>query len=97
MVIVAAIIGVAVILLVAQDAFETIVLPRRVNRRFRLARFFYAVTWRGWRFLARAMRPGGRRESYLSFFGPLSLLALFAVWGVLFVVGFGLLYWGLAL
>jgi len=31
--ILAAIVGIVVILLVAQDAFETIVLPRRVTRR----------------------------------------------------------------
>src|SRR5258707_13086909 len=43
------------------------------------------------------MRPGTRRESYLSYFGPLSLLALFGFWAVLFVFGFGLLLWGLAL
>jgi hypothetical protein len=30
------------------DAFEVIVLPRRVTRRFRFARFFYRFTWR-WR------------------------------------------------
>jgi hypothetical protein len=95
--IVVAIIGVVVILLVALDAFETIVLPRRVTRRFRIARFFYAVTWRGWKALGRTRRPGGSREAYLSYFGPLSLLALFAFWAVLFVVGFALLLWGLAL
>src|SRR5258707_11880709 len=43
------------------------------------------------------MRPGTRRESYLSYFGPLSLLALFGFWAALFVFAFGLLLWGLAL
>src|SRR2546427_5616661 len=33
--------GIALIVLVAQDAFETIVLLRRVTRRIRLARLFY--------------------------------------------------------
>jgi Ion channel len=93
----AAIFGIVVILLVAQDAFETIVLPRRVIRRIRLTRLYFRVTWTVWRFLARLMRPGARRESYLSYFGPLSLLGLFAFWAVLFVFGFGLLLWGLAL
>src|SRR5712692_3640265 len=93
----AAIFGIVVILLVAQDAFETIVLPRRVARRIRIARFFFFVTWSMWKSLGRLMRPGARRESYLSYYGPLSLLALFAFWAVLFVFGFGLLLWGLAL
>ena len=93
----AAIFGIVVILLVAQDAFETIVLPRRVIRRIRITRLYFRVTWTVWRFLSRVMRPVARRESYLSYFGPLSLLALFAFWAVLFVFGFGLLLWGLAL
>ena len=95
--ILAVIFGIVLILLVAQDAFETIVLPRRVARRFRLARFFFRVTWSGWKFLGRAFRPGSRREFYLSYFGPLSLLALMGFWAVLFVFGFGLVMWGLAL
>ena len=93
----AAIFGIVVILLVAQDAFETIVLPRRVARRIRIARFFFIATWNVWKSLGRLMRPGARRESYLSYYGPLSLLALFVFWAVLFVCAFGLLLWGLAL
>src|SRR5215469_15334366 len=95
--IVAAIFGIVVILLVAQDAFETIVLPRRVIRQIRITRLFFRVTWTAWKSFSRLMRSGARRESYLSYFGPLSLLALFVFWAVLFVFGFGLLLWGLAL
>ncbi len=93
----AAIFGIVVILLVAQDAFETIVLPRRVIRRIRITRLYFRVTWTVWKSLGRLMRSVARRESYLSYFGPLSLLGLFAFWAVLFVFGFGLLLWGLAL
>ena len=50
--ILAAIVGIVVILLVAQDAFETIVLPRRVTRRIRITRLFYRITWKGWKFLS---------------------------------------------
>src|SRR5258707_2365348 len=95
--ILAAIFGIVLIVLVFQDAFESVVLPRRVVRRIRITRLFYVVTWNGWKSLSRIMRPGARRESYLSYFGPLSLLALFGFWAVLFVFGFGLLLWGLAL
>jgi hypothetical protein len=41
--ILAVIFGMVLILLVAQDAFETNVLPRRVRRRIRLTRLFYRV------------------------------------------------------
>ena len=95
--ILAVIFGIVLILLVAQDAFETIVLPRRVTRRIRLARLFYRANQTVWQSVAHLMRAGARRESFLSYLGPLSLLALFAFWAVLFVFGFALLLWGLAL
>lgn len=37
--------GVAVLLVVLWDAFEMIVLPRRVRRRIGLTRSFYRITW----------------------------------------------------
>src|SRR6266704_3133795 len=95
--IVAVIFGIVLILVVALDAFETIVLPRRVTRRIRLARLYYSVVQTGWKSLSHLIRAGTRRESYLGYLGPLSLLGLFGFWGVLFVFGFGLLLWGLAL
>ncbi len=95
--IVAIIFGIVLILLVALDAFETIVLPRRVTRRLRLARIFYRAIQLGWRFLGHLVRAGARRDGFLGYMGPLSLLALFAFWAILFVFGFGLLLWGLAL
>ena len=95
--ILAVIFGIVVILLVAQDAFETIILPRRVARRFRLVRLITFVIQLGWKSLGYVTRAGARRESILSYLGPLSLLALFGFWAVLFVFGFALLLWGLAL
>src|SRR5207245_10201029 len=43
----------------------------------------------------RRMRPGVRRETYLSFFGPLSLLVLLAAWAASLIAGFALLQTGL--
>jgi len=88
-------IGIAMVVLVLLDAFETIVLPRRVTRPFRLTTLFYRLTWRPWRLLAAAMPHNRRRETFLSFFGPLSLLMLLGTWAVGLTVGFGLLQWGL--
>lgn len=88
------IVGILLIAISAQDGFETIVLPRRVSRKLRLARMFYTYVWLVWSAIARKMRPGNRRELYLSFFGPLSLILLLAIWGCMFIVGFALLQWG---
>jgi len=43
--------GVAIFLIVLWDAFEAIILPRRVTRKFRLARLFYRSTWKTWKFV----------------------------------------------
>ena len=44
----AALCGIGLIAVVLWEGFETIVLPRRVTRRFRLTRLFYRRTWRPW-------------------------------------------------
>jgi hypothetical protein len=93
----AVIFGIALIVLVAQDALETIVLPRRVSRSIRLAVLFFRTTRFVWISFAHLIRSRSRRDAILGYFGPLSLLALLLFWAVLFVFGFGLLLWGLAL
>jgi hypothetical protein len=86
--------GVALFLIVIWDAFESIILPRRVTRRFRLARLFYRNTWRSWKFAVRFVPSKKSRETLLSFYGPISLLFLIAVWAVGLVLGFGLMQYG---
>src|SRR5205085_6492203 len=92
--ILAIIVGVGFTIAILRDAFETIVLPRRVSRKFRLSRIFYTSTWMLWSSLARKMRQGNRREYYLGYFGPLSLILLLMVWAAVLIVGFALLQWG---
>jgi hypothetical protein len=85
--------GIALILVVLLDAFEAIVLPRRVTRQWRLTRFFYRLTWIPWAALAKHLRSNKKREAFLSFFGPLSLLMLLCVWAIGLIVGFAMLQW----
>ncbi|MFL5624801.1 MAG: potassium channel family protein [Ktedonobacteraceae bacterium] len=88
------IVGLILISIILQDAFETIVLPRRVSRRFRLARLFYLVTWQLSSLIAHRIRTLTRREYFLSFYGPLSLILLLVVWAVALVLGFAMLQAG---
>jgi hypothetical protein len=90
-----ALVGAGLTVLVLWDAFETIILPRRVTRRLRLTRLFYLTTWRFWSALGRHLSPVARREGYLSYFGPLSLLLLLVIWALGLIFGFGLLELGL--
>src|SRR5579885_1934220 len=93
--IVAAIAAVLVLAGILWDAFETVVLPRRVSRRFRLARAYTRATWRAWSALCRRLPSIERREAILAIYGPLALLVLLAVWVFLLIVAYALLLWGL--
>src|SRR5215468_8996684 len=90
------VVGVVLICVVLLDAFETIVLPRRVARRLRLARLVLRAAWKLWSSPARGRwRSGDRRETYLSFYGPFALFLLIGVWVTGLIGGFALLLWGL--
>jgi hypothetical protein len=85
------VVSLVLILVVLVDGFEAMLLPRRVNHR-RLARLFYRSTWAVWRAAGCRMKPGKRRETFLSVFGPLSLLGLFITWIVVLLLAFALLH-----
>src|SRR5260370_38567853 len=74
--------GTVLFVTVLWDVFETIVLPRRVTRRVRLTRVFYRAMWTPWSAICRLVRNSKRRETFLSIFGPLSILVLLTVWAV---------------
>src|SRR5215471_14765465 len=89
-----AVLAVLLILIILWDAFETIILSRRVSRKFRITRLFYRVLWTPWRAVARLVPEGNRRENTLMIFGPLSLILLLVTWALGLVAGFAVLYWG---
>jgi len=86
--------GVVIFAIVLWDAFEAIILPRRVTRRFRLTRFFFRTTWFSWRWSASLVSSRKSREALMGFYGPLSLLVLVGVWAVGLVFSFGLMQYG---
>lgn len=88
------VLGVAIFAIIVWDAFEAIILPRRVTRRFRLARLFYRTSWRTWKFIVRLFPSKKTREMLLGFFGPLSLIVLVGLWAVGLVVSFGMMQYG---
>src|SRR6476661_1119309 len=92
--IVFAIAGILSILAILLDAFETVVLPRRVRRTFRISSWFYRRTWIPWRGIARLIQGQSRRENFLGYFGPLSLIFLLALWATGLILGFALLQYG---
>lgn len=92
---VAGVLAVVLVFLILQDAFEVMLLPRRVRRRVRLVRWFFQITWAGFSRLTRGLAPGEQREQWLSLYGPLSMVTLFSFWAVALIFGFGVLEWAL--
>jgi Ion channel len=102
-------VGIAAVVLIAlilQDAFETMVLPRRVTRRLRLSRLFVGGVWRagnglaGWIYHLHRIfgkpRHSSARDSYLAIiFGPISLILLLILWAIGLIFGFALLQWAI--
>lgn len=86
-------VGLALIAAVLWDAFETVVLPRTVTRRLRIARVYFRTSWVLWTRFAQTLQSEGRRERFLAIYGPVSLLGLLAVWAIGLIGGFGALHW----
>jgi hypothetical protein len=87
--------GIACLFAVLLDAFQTIILPRRATGRFRLTSLFYMATWRPWSFFVRRMSSLRRRETAFSFYGPMSLICLLALWAAGMVLGYALVFYAL--
>ena len=90
------IVGLLFVLATLLDGFETILLPRRVNHRFRYSRLYYRNGWRLWRRTATRISAGRWREAMLSVFGPISLLGLFGSWIISLIIGFAAIQWSLS-
>ncbi len=88
-----ALLGILAVAIVLRDSFETIILPRRVSARFRVSKIFYRATWRPWKAVGRRLPPSDWRETFLSTYGPLSLIGLFVLWGGILIAGFSALLW----
>ena len=89
-----AVLGLMLFSMALWDAFEVVILPRRVTHRFRLARLCSRSTWKLWSAFAQWVQPDKRRETYLSIFGPLLLLMLLSVWATGMIAGFAMMHWG---
>ena len=86
--------GVILLIVVLLDALETTILPRRVQRGFRITSWFYRNLWRFWARMARQINSKTRRETFLGYFGPISVILLLVVWAAGLIFGFALLHWG---
>jgi hypothetical protein len=87
--------GIVLLFAALFDAFQTIILPRRATGRFRLTRIFFVATWKPWVFFTTRIRDVKKRESSFSYYGPMSLIFLLAMWAAAVMAGFSLIYFAL--
>jgi hypothetical protein len=87
------VLALTLLILVLQDAFEVMLLPRRVTRRLRVTGIYFRSTWWLWTRLALISAAGPRRERFLSIYGALSMMMLFSLWAGCLIVAFGMLQW----
>lgn len=82
-------------MLLLWEIFETIVLPRKIDRKLRLTRYYYLTGWLLYGKLSDFISDSKRRTAFLSIFGPFSLIGLFLVWAAALVFDFALMNWAL--
>jgi hypothetical protein len=85
--------GFLVIAFVLWDAFETILLPRRIPSGLRISRLVLRGLWGGWSAIARRIVQRNARENVLSLYALLSLIGLLVVWAAGLIVGFACIQW----
>src|SRR5580698_1514519 len=92
----ATIVGAVLIFTILMDAFETVVLPRRIKRTlFRISSRFYKNTWGLWTRVGGHIKSANRREGFLAYYGPLSLFPLLGFWALGLIFGFACVQFGL--
>ncbi len=89
--VVEAVVGAVIVILTLSDAFETIVLPRTQQRRYRLTRLIYRGSWWLWASLSEMRISRSRREALLFFYGPTLIILLIVMWAIALIAGFGLI------
>ena len=90
------VVGIAVLLFMFNDLFQSVILPRPSVYRVPLAsQLLVRELWAVWRWLGNRRRRPERRENFLGTFGPAALLFLLAFWGLSLVLGYGLVLDGL--
>jgi hypothetical protein len=91
--VIAGALGLLLLLAVLGEAFETMLLPRRIRRRLRFIAFFFNATWGAWSRIVRRMKNDSRRDAFLSLYGPLSMVLLLSCWVAGLILGFGCIQW----
>jgi len=89
------VVGLALILVIFYDLFQSVVLPRPAVNQLATVKYLLRGLWAFWRWVGNRYSSIPRRERWLAMFGPLGVMAMFGVWALGLVLGYGLLIDGL--
>jgi ion channel len=84
-------VGLALILVVFYDLFQSVVLPRPAINKLATVRFLIRRLWAGWKLVGDRISSIPRREKWLATFGPISVLSVFGLWALALILGYGLM------
>lgn len=85
--------GLAPLAIVVADAFQTVIVARHAQKLPAITRALFRLTWVPVAAAARLVKSNNRRENYLGFYGPLSLLLLLGFWASGLILAFAILQW----
>jgi ion channel len=83
--------GLAVLVVVLYDLFQSVVLPRPAINKLATVRYIVRALYWMWRWVGNRMSSIPRRERWLASYGPVGVLAIFITWGLALVLAYGLI------
>ena len=89
--------GILVVLAALNDIFQSAIVPRATGRKLRPSYYLWRFMWSWWPPLSWKRFPidSDRREDLLAVFAPMMLVLMLALWVVLLVFGYSIIFWGL--
>src|SRR3984893_5425819 len=83
--------GVAILLVVLYDIFQSVVLPRPAINKLATVRYLVRGIYWMWRWVGNRMSSIPRRERWLATYGPVAVLTIFIAWGLALVLAYGMI------
>jgi hypothetical protein len=85
------VVGFAILIIIFQDLFQVVILPRPAIKKFAVVRYLLRGFWICWRWIGNRIESVPRRENFLSIMGPLAVLMEFTFWGLALILGYALI------
>jgi hypothetical protein len=87
--------GAILVLVVVNDVFQSVIVPRAVGKRFRISFAVYRGLWKLWPLIASrfAGAKADEREDFLALYAPFTLVVLLFVWTACAMLGYALIAW----